>query len=148
MNSPLTLTAGIDNCQHNHTNQLLLQWWPQPCAPTTTSPINQPYTLPSSAHHTEAVQSVVSKMSHYGIASRCSHSGVMCVSYESHGLWKQQCKGYGQQFAICTTTHVQKCDICTTTILLYRHALHCQSSHSKHNGFICWHWRFGHTCIA
>jgi len=63
-----------------------------------------------------------------------AHTVVSCVCHmKVMGMWKQQCKGHGQQFAICTTTHVQKCDICTTTILLYRRALHCQSSHSKHN---------------
>ena len=96
--------------------------------------------------HDAMIQPILKGSTHYGIASRCSHSGIMCVSYESHGLWKQRCKGHGQRFAICTTTHAQKCDM--TIVLLCRCALHCQSSHSKHNGFVCWHWRFGHKCTV
>jgi len=76
----------------------------------------------------------MSALSYYGTASRWSHNGVMCVPYESHGLWKQRCKGHGQRFAICTTTHAQKCDM--TIVLLYRCALHCQSSHTVVNTMV------------
>ena len=105
-----------------------------------------PRQMKHSCYSSHWIGKSMSALSHYGIASRWSHNGVTCVPYESHGLWKQRCKGHGERFAICTTTHAQKCDM--TIVLLCRCALHCQSSHSKHNGFVCWHWRFGHKCTV
>ena len=69
---------------------------------------------------------------------------VVAESNQRHRLCTVRCRSFNQIRCI-STMHAQKAWHMHDN---HRCALHCPSSHNKHNGFVCWQWRFGHTCTV